>query len=87
MDDRRDIPEGSGALCCVGFSWERAVELLAPAIVAAAPEARKKELIWVVRARANGMRIEFYKDDSSFRSMLLRDGSTSQVHAGRITIW
>lgn len=85
-DDRRDVPEGSGAFCCVGFSWERIVELLLPTIVKAAPEVRKKELIWMIRARNNGVRIEFYGDEVAFRTMLLRDNPISQVHAGRVNI-
>ena len=84
--NRREIPEGSGALACVGFTWERIIELLSNAIGEAAPEVRKRSTIWMVRARPNGIRIEFFDDDDSFYRRLeqqsLKDGP--QVHAGRL---
>lgn len=87
--DRREIPEGSGAAACVGLSWERIIELLAAPLGDAAPEIVKRQTIWLLRARPNGMRIEFFDDEAAFRRRLadhtadLADGP--QVHAGRLT--
>lgn len=83
----REIPEGSGAIGCVGFSWKNVVELLSNVIGEATPEVRKRQTMWIVRARAQGFRIEFFDDEDAFAKRLsqqtdLTDGP--QVHAGRL---
>lgn len=87
IPNRRDISEGSGALAAVGFSWEQIIEQLSNAIGEAAPEVRKRTTVWLVRARANGIRIEFYDDEAALARRLEqhtenKDGP--QVHAGRL---
>jgi hypothetical protein len=87
LPHRREVPEESGALACVGFSWENIIELLSNAIGDAAPEVRKRTTTWLVRARPNGIRIEFFDDDDALARRLqqhseLLDGP--QVHAGRL---
>lgn len=86
LPNRREVPAESGALACVGFTWERIIELLSNQIGEAAPEVRKRTTMWIIRARPNGIRIEFYDDDDNFARRLeedsLRDGP--QVHAGRL---
>lgn len=81
---RRDAPEDT--LACVGFSWESILQLLSNAIGEAAPEVRKRSTVWVVRARPNGIRIEFFEDEDAMARRLqnsnLKDGP--QVHAGRL---
>jgi len=85
---RRENP--AGALACVGFDWTSIVELLSNAIGEAAPEIKKRETAWLIRARPSGIRIEFYEDDTALARRL--DQQTSivdgpQVHAGRLTWW
>jgi hypothetical protein len=87
IPNRRDIPEGSGALACVGFSWETIIEHLSSAIGDAAPEVRKRSTMWLVRARPNGIRIEFFDNEDALAKRLeqaasIKDGP--QVHAGRL---
>jgi hypothetical protein len=87
---RREIPESSGAIACVGFDWKSIIELLSNAIGEAAPEIRKRETAWLLRARNNGIRIEFYEDEGALerrihQQTLIEDGP--QVHAGRLTWW
>lgn len=84
---RREIPDGSGACACVGFSWERIVELLSNAIGEAAPEVRKRSTMWLIRARPNGIRIEFFDDEDALTRRLQQQADVvdgPQVHAGRL---
>lgn len=86
VPNRREIPEGSGALACVGFGWEQIIELLSNAIGEAAPEVRKRTTAWLVRARPNGIWVEFFDDEDALAKRLdtqsLSDGP--QIHAGRL---
>jgi hypothetical protein len=87
---RREIPQDSGALACVGFDYATLIELLSNQIGEAAPEVKQRETTWVIRARKNGIWIEFYEDEAALMRRLdsqtqLRDGP--QIHAGRLTWW
>ncbi len=85
---RREIPEG--ALACVGFDWTSIVELLSNTIGEAAPEVKKRETAWLIRARRSGIRIEFYEDEAALARRLDQQTSITdgpQVHAGRLTWW
>lgn len=86
-DHHRPIPEGSGAMACLGFSWAEIVELLGERIAKAAPDVvRKTNTIWSIHAHNNGIRIEFYEDEDAHRRKLLKQVASPgpQVHAGRI---
>lgn len=86
IPNRRDIPADSGAMACVGFSWEQIIEALSNKIGDAAPEVRKRSTVWLVRARPNGVRIEFFDDDDALARRLDQQTQTDgpQVHAGRL---
>lgn len=84
---RREVPEGSGAVASVGFGWENIVQLLSNTIGDAAPEVRHKQTMWIVRARSNGVRVDFYDDEEKFYQRLEQQTSIEdgpQVHAGRL---
>ena len=87
---RREIPEGSGAICVLGYDWNDFVKSMYEHFLQAAPELKKRNIMWILRAHRNGMRIEFYEDDSeAFKRMraMPEDGMNGrpQIHAGRIT--
>jgi hypothetical protein len=87
VPNRRDIPEGSGALAVVGFPWEQVIELLSNTIGEAAPEVRKRSTMWLIRARQNGFRIEFFDDEDALARRLKQQTDQEdgpQVHAGRL---
>lgn len=86
---RRATPDGSGAMACVGFDWSKIIEILSNEIGKAAPEIKHRQTAWVLRARPNGIFIEFYEDDAALARRLdhasLKDGP--QIHAGLLTWW
>jgi hypothetical protein len=84
--NRREVPPDSGALAVVGFSWEQVIELLSNQIGEAAPEVRKRTTMWLIRARQNGFRIEFFDDEDALSRRLQQNSNDGpQVHAGRLT--
>ncbi len=88
-DNRRDVPEDTGAMSCLGFGWDEIVELLSERIAKAAPEVRRAgKTIWSVRAHANGIRILFFEDEDAYRKFLQTSTMPMgpQVHAGRIAV-
>lgn len=89
LDDvphRRPPPEGSGACATVGFGWEEIIQGLSNEIGKAAPEVRQRTTMWIVRARPNGVQIDFYDDEDVFYRRLQQDSLTDgpQIHAGRL---
>lgn len=82
---RRERPEQSDALVVVGFSWQDIIEYLSNQIGEAAPEVRKRSTAWIVRARRNGIWIEFYEDDEKLaRRLEQQTDDGPQIHAGRL---
>jgi len=87
---RRVIPEESGAMACVGFDWSKIIEILSNEIGKAAPEIKHRQTAWILRARPNGIFIEFYEDDDALAHRLDQQVSITDgppVHAGRLTWW
>jgi hypothetical protein len=82
----RPVPDGSGAQACWGGGWARIVALLGDSIVSACPEGNGRAVIMILRARRNGLRIEFFGDEESLKRRNadpfadLREGR--QVHCG-----
>lgn len=88
--NRRDIPEGSSALACAGFSWDQIIKLLIETgiLEKAIPEIRRRSTIWALRARQSGVRIEIYDDDEGFRrDVVSRAQSGLPIHAGHLAWW
>lgn len=89
-DYLREIPEGSGAVACFGFSWSDVVAALGEDMRKMAPDIREKKTIWSVRSRPNGIRILLFdNEDDYFRFMQQEEQQKSlmhgpQVHAGRV---
>ena len=92
-DHRRPVPEGSGAFVCLGYSWEDMVKAAYEDFLRSAPELRRRNVIWLLRARVNGFRVEFFDDDEAMLKRLQAEEAAGrvpgvngpQVHAGRIT--
>jgi hypothetical protein len=61
----RPIPEGSGAQACWGAGWARIVDLLGNSLMSDCPEIERRAVTLIMRARRNGLRIEFFADEDA----------------------
>lgn len=62
------------------------IEMLANQINDELPEVRHKETMWIVRARKQGVHIDFYDDEDAFSRRIENENQIDgpQIHAGRL---
>ncbi len=65
---RLPAPDGSGARACWSMPWGRVLSLISGEIERACPELRGREVWSIVRARSNGVRIEFFLGEDAWKA-------------------